>query len=191
MKKSETRDLNKGLDDKNYDTKVSVTNTEYDGDGFCGFTSKNYPEINDVKPSVKTNYDGDGFCGFISKNYPEINDAEPLAKANYDGGSLFDGFIPNYDNDTNPLAKTGYDDVGSFAAPIVNLELLLETIPKVDAKPEAKKNNTTIDIAGKVGFDLNDAFNGTLTECRPDASDLPNIVMIDNADTPITDFIVM
>jgi hypothetical protein len=35
MKKSETRDLNKGLDDKNYDTKVSVTNTEYDGDGFC------------------------------------------------------------------------------------------------------------------------------------------------------------
>jgi hypothetical protein len=69
-----------------------------------------------------------------------------LAKANYDGGSLFDGFIPNYDNDTNPLAKTGYDDVGSFAAPIVNLELLLETIPKVDAKPEAKKNNTTIDI---------------------------------------------
>jgi hypothetical protein len=46
----------------------------------------------------------------------------------------------------------------------------------VDAKPEAKKNNTTIDIAGKVGFDLNDAFNGTLTECRPDASDLPNIV---------------
>jgi hypothetical protein len=101
-----------------------------------------------------------------------------LAKANYDGGSLFDGFIPNYDNDTNPLAKTGYDDVGSFAAPIVNLELLLETIPKVDAKPEAKKNNTTIDIAGKVGFDL-------------DASDLPNIVMIDNADTPITDFIVM
>jgi hypothetical protein len=73
-------------------------------------------------------------------------------------------------------------DVGSFAAPIVNLELLLETIPKVDAKPEAKKNNTTIDIAGKVGFDLNDAFNGTLTECRPDASDLPNIVMIDNAD---------
>jgi hypothetical protein len=49
--------------------------------------------------------------------------------------------------------------------PIVNLELLLETIPKVDAKPEAKKNNTTIDIAGKVGFDLNDAFNGTLTEC--------------------------
>jgi hypothetical protein len=28
-------------------------------------------------------------------------------------------------------------------------------------------------------------------ECRPDASDLPNIVMIDNADTPITDFIVM
>jgi hypothetical protein len=50
-------------------------------------------------------------------------------------------------------------DVGSFAAPIVNLELLLETIPKVDAKPEAKKNNTTIDIAGKVGFDLNDAFN--------------------------------
>jgi hypothetical protein len=26
----------------------------------CGFTSKNYPEINDVKPSVKTNYDGDG-----------------------------------------------------------------------------------------------------------------------------------
>jgi hypothetical protein len=82
-----------------------------------------------------------------------------LAKANYDGGSLFDGFIPNYDNDTNPLAKTGYDDVGSFAAPIVNLELLLETIPKVDAKPEAKKNNTTIDIAGKVGFDLNDAFN--------------------------------
>jgi hypothetical protein len=46
-------------------------------------------------------------------------------------------------------------------------------------------------IAGKVGFDLNDAFNGTLTECRPDASDLPNIVMIDNADTPITDFIVM
>jgi hypothetical protein len=32
-------------DDKNYDTKVSVTNTEYDGDGFCGFTSKNYPEI--------------------------------------------------------------------------------------------------------------------------------------------------
>jgi hypothetical protein len=67
-----------------------------------------------------------------------------LAKANYDGGSLFDGFIPNYDNDTNPLAKTGYDDVGSFAAPIVNLELLLETIPKVDAKPEAKKNNTTI-----------------------------------------------
>jgi hypothetical protein len=75
-------------------------------------------------------------------------------------------------------AKTGYDDVGSFAAPIVSLELLLETIPKVDAKPEAKKNNTTIDIAGKVGFDL-------------DASDLPNIVMIDNADTPITDFIVM
>jgi hypothetical protein len=49
--------------------------------------------------------------------------------------SLFDGFIPNYDNDTNPLAKTGYDDVGSFAAPIVSLELLLETIPKVDAKP--------------------------------------------------------
>jgi hypothetical protein len=40
--------------------------------------------------------------------------------------------------------------------------------------------HTTIDIAGKVGFDLNDAFNGTLTECRPDASDLPNIVMIDN-----------
>jgi hypothetical protein len=31
----------------------------------------------------------------------------------------------------------------------------------------------------------------TLTECRPDASDLPNIVMIDNADTPITDFIVV
>jgi hypothetical protein len=52
----------------------------------------------------------------------------------------------NYDNDTNPLAKTGYDDVGSFAAPIVSLELLLETIPKVDAKPEAKKNNTTIGI---------------------------------------------
>jgi hypothetical protein len=47
-----------------------------------------------------------------------------LAKANYDGGSLFDGFIPKI-NDTNPLAKTGYDDVGSFAAPIVNLELLL------------------------------------------------------------------
>ncbi|VVH57970.1 hypothetical protein BSPCLSOX_107, partial [uncultured Gammaproteobacteria bacterium] len=188
----------------NYDIEINAK-TNYDGDGFCGFISKNYPEINDVKPSVKTNfvpnydvevnaktnYDGDGFCGFISKNYPEINDAEPLAKANYDGGSLFDGFIPNYDNDTNPLAKTGYDDVGSFAAPIVSLELLLETIPKVDAKPEAKKNNTTIDIAGKVGFDLNDAFNGTLTECRPDASDLPNIVMIDNADTPITDFIVM
>jgi hypothetical protein len=52
---------------------------------------KNYPEINDVKPSVKTNlvpnydieintktnYDGDGFCGFISKNYPEINDVKP------------------------------------------------------------------------------------------------------------------
>jgi hypothetical protein len=51
---------------------------------------------------------------------------------------------------------------------------LLETIPKVDAKPEVKKNNTTIDIAGKVGFDLNDSFNGTLTEYRPDASDLPN-----------------
>ena len=207
MKKSEMRDLNKGLDDKNYDTKVSVTKTNYDGDGFCGVTSKNYPEINDVKPSVKTNlvpnydieinaktnYDGDGFCGFAPKNYPEINDAEPLAKTNYDGGSLFDGFIPNYDakiNDTNPLAKTDYDDailpVGCFA------ELpLLETIPKVDAKPEAKKNNTTIDIAGKVGFDLNDSFNGTLTEYRPDASDLPNIVMIDNADTPITDFIVM
>jgi hypothetical protein len=52
------------------------------------------------------NYDGDGFCGFSPKNYPEINDAEPLAKTNYDGGSLFDGFIPNYDakiNDTNPL----------------------------------------------------------------------------------------
>jgi hypothetical protein len=32
---------------------------------------------------------------------------------------------------------------------------------------------------------------GTLTEYRPDASDLPNIVMIDDADTPITDFIVM
>jgi hypothetical protein len=31
----------------------------------------------------------------------------------------------------------------------------------------------------KVGFDLNDSFNGTLTEYRPDASDLPNIVMID------------
>jgi hypothetical protein len=46
---------------------------------------------------------------------------------------LFDGFIPNYDNDTNPLAKTGYDDVGSFAAPIVSLELLLETIPKVES----------------------------------------------------------
>jgi hypothetical protein len=24
------------LDDKNYDTKVSVTKTNYDGDGFCG-----------------------------------------------------------------------------------------------------------------------------------------------------------
>jgi hypothetical protein len=36
--------------------------------------------------------------------------------------------------------------------------MMLETIPKVDAKPEAKKNNTTIDIAGKVGFDLNDSF---------------------------------
>jgi hypothetical protein len=33
MKKSEMRDLNKGLDDKNYDTKVSVTKTNYDGDG--------------------------------------------------------------------------------------------------------------------------------------------------------------
>jgi hypothetical protein len=29
MKKSEMRDLNKGLDDKNYDTKVSVTKTNY------------------------------------------------------------------------------------------------------------------------------------------------------------------
>ncbi|VVH60161.1 hypothetical protein BSPCLSOX_1698, partial [uncultured Gammaproteobacteria bacterium] len=204
----------------NYDIEINAK-TNYDGDGFCGFAPKNYPEINDVKPSVKTNfvpnydiemdaktnfvpnydieinaktnYDGDGFCGFAPKNYPEINDAEPLAKTNYDGGSLFDGFIPNYDakiNDTNPLAKTDYDNailpIGCFA------ELpLLETIPKVDAKPEAKKNNTTIDIAGKVGFDLNDSFNGTLTEYRPDASDLPNIVMIDNADTPITDFIVM
>jgi hypothetical protein len=33
----------------------------------------------DVEVNAKTNYDGDGFCGFISKNYPEINDAEPLA----------------------------------------------------------------------------------------------------------------
>jgi hypothetical protein len=32
MKKSEMRDLNKGLDDKNYDTKVSVTKTNYDGE---------------------------------------------------------------------------------------------------------------------------------------------------------------
>jgi hypothetical protein len=45
--------------------------------------------------NAKTNYDGDGFCGVTSKNYPEINDAEPLAKTNYDGGSLFDGFIPS------------------------------------------------------------------------------------------------
>jgi hypothetical protein len=44
---------------------------------------------------AKTNYDGDGFCGFSPKNYPEINDAEPLAKTNYDGGSLFDGNIIN------------------------------------------------------------------------------------------------
>jgi hypothetical protein len=55
------RDLNKGLDDKNYDTKVSATKTNYDGDGFCGVTSKNYPEINDVKPSVKTNLVPDFF----------------------------------------------------------------------------------------------------------------------------------
>jgi hypothetical protein len=40
------------LDDKNYDTKVSATKTNYDGDGFCGVTSKNYPEINDVKQWV-------------------------------------------------------------------------------------------------------------------------------------------
>jgi hypothetical protein len=37
----------------------------------------------------------------------------------YDGGSLFDGFIPNYDNDTNPLAKTGYDDVSNDQRKIV------------------------------------------------------------------------
>jgi hypothetical protein len=61
--------------------------------------------------------------------------------------SGFNAVPSKYDiNDTNPLAKTDYDDailpVGCFA------ELpLLETIPKVDAKPEVKKNNTTIDIA--------------------------------------------
>jgi hypothetical protein len=51
-----------------------------------------------------------------------------LAKTNYDGGSLFDGFIPNYDakiNDTNPLAKTDYDNailpIGCFAELIVLL----------------------------------------------------------------------
>ena len=231
MKKSKMRDLNKRLDDKKYDTEINISKINYDGDGFCGVTSKHYPRINDVKPLVKTNfvpnddieinaktnYDGDGFCGFTSKNYPKINDVKPSVKTD---------LIPNYDakiNDVNPLEKTDYDDgvmfIACFAASplIVNIDLLLETIPKVDAKLEAEKNNTAIDIAGKVGFDSNDSFNGTLTECRPDAtsdlpnivmidfdalnrtltecrpdaSNLPNIVMIDNADTPITDFIVM
>ena len=194
MKKSKMRDLNKRLDDKKYDTEINISKINYDGDGFCGVTSKHYPRINDVKPSVKTNfvpnddieinaktnYDGDGFCGFTSKNYPKINDVKPSVKTN---------LIPNYDakiNDVNPLEKTDYDggisSIACFAAsPLIVSIPLLKTIPKVDAKPEAKKNDTTIDIAGKIDFDLNDSFNGTL-EYRLDASDLLNIVMNDGAE---------
>jgi hypothetical protein len=56
---------------------------------------------------------------------------------------------------------SGISSIACFAASplIVNIDLLLETIPKVDAKLEAEKNNTAIDIAGKVGFERVDIIN--------------------------------